>query len=1047
MPRHLLLLGTPAWSEDGSTVQLRRSEAALLAYLGDHAPRSVRREALASLFWPDTSHTRALRSLSQLHYQIRRKIPSLPWIADARVLGLSHLSTDIDLLADRVASGDHHAAFELIRGPFLVERYAGSDELELWRTRKHGQVLSLIETAVEHVLGEGPGADYHDIVAKAIDHLTATQSVSKQLVVARIVLHLRRGEVEPAKRLHETACEDFEEVPPLDELSRRISVASPESQLGPNLPFVGRNQEVAAINKALDQARSGSGSLIVLAGEPGIGKTRLATHVVKRAALAGFMVHKAQAHSATQRVPCSTLTTLVADLCTGLDASIGNDIISGLRSPSGGGTGYAQFEAIRSLVDVLEQKSREQPSILYIDDTQWVDETTAQFLQYLSVRLSSISAVVVLTLRTSEPDPTPDWLLRGLPAAVRLRIGQLDIASSRQLIDAFEAAAGLRLRADQKESILWATAGRPLLIAEVLRVATPHSTGSYKNDVTLSASTEDLLRRRFIGLSSDALWVQGIVAAVGQPVHVSELTQLCGMPLNVVAGHTDVLLQRAILEDLGKGLLDFPHDLLRQIAYKGLSGPTRALLHRKIAEHAMQAGGTTESIAQHLALALDYANASVYALQAGRQALREYRYADAEFFHTLALNSPGSEERQEAALALARLYFQSGRPDQIKLLAPHIDPSQRGRQGHILLMLARLAENLKEGSSSIDDLMQSARSVSDAAILSNATEFVSIFGSLIDIALDANDRSLGDSIVSDFKRMALAADDPDLQWEIDHVGLLWDLMHDGYDRPMKWIEGAELAARQESGSALPRFAAGTILMMAGRLTDAAAALNEALEIAFRAYDLGRQFAIRANLGIVLTEMGNYGDAQQHLEINLAAPKSAHRLRSIGNLAILALHQGNYPSAISYANSLIAANVQHQSARYSETAHAVMGLAALHCGSKEDADAAFTNIWCVEQESIRTSGELSYTACFAGRYLFEKGSSDKAMQTLNAAETALNGRDWVGLLRVRSVKAGLLAQLNDEVAYPYAKAVYLAATEAGAFAVAARARQTMIDTRA
>jgi predicted ATPase len=1042
----LHLLGSPEWTSEAGSVPLSRLEAAYIGFLNDHAPRRIPRETLANVFWPHSTRKRGLRSLSQLHYQTRQKLPGLPWLADSASVGIGAVATDLQSVAAAAESDNLEQVLSEARGPVLGSGHFDSEQLEQWRRRKNGQLLAAVDRVLRCIFDGSASLDQQISVAALLDTLLASSLETRSILLARIIIHLRNDERSAAVDLHTEASSTFSDIPSFDSLVNQLSAqgdtltrSREEEQFD---AFVGRSKELAVLTGVLREVKRGVGQVVVLYGEPGIGKTSLARRFMRMAATEGAITQRVQAHHATSRVPFATAVEL---LSSGYMAT---------QQVEGGGSPLmpsvpeqrfdpSQFDILATTASTIEAASATAPVVICFDDAQWVDELTAQLLLFLAIRVNTKRLLLLLCVRTSEPAESVDWLNADIPFSTRLEVPPLSTEAAQQLIEQIQQQSELSLSESEKERLLRRTAGRPLLLRETLAMQAGKERNGGISVVPIAA--ENLLKRRFRGMPHQAVWVFGVMSAVGHPVKVSDLPQLAGLGYASIAKQVDLLLERGILEATDDEL-QFSHELMRHVAYMQLTVPTRILVHRRIVDHLLERDGDAAIIAQHLSGAQDPIGAAEYAIVAARLALQQGRSADAVYFYEMTLASTHYDFQHEAALALARLYFKSGKAENIRGLARYVRSEDVIRSDTLLIALADLRAVMSAGGQSVEVMLASARQISEAVSAANATQLLSLLDSLIDLALDVPERAVGEAIIQDFLSIVRATTDPEAHDEIMCASLMWELMTRGYVQPLQYANAQIARGWHTTGTALPRFAAGTILMMAGELRGAAELLEAALGIARSTQDVARQTTSMANLGIVYTELGRYDDAQRVLERSSLAFTTSHRLRSYGNLAMLAYHKGDYASAKAYAETLLASNRTHGAPIYHETASAIIGLCLFQTRKIAESAQFFNDIWSHEANDVRTSGELSFVVAFAANYLAAKGDIATALRIAEYHRNACIGIDRIAELRLAVLHADLMHRVGDERAYAFAKQVVAECEPLGAEVVAATARQVMARSR-
>jgi tetratricopeptide (TPR) repeat protein len=1052
----LLILGQPLWRGAAGRTPLRQREAALLAYLADHSPRQLRRESLASMFWPAASTVRGLRSLSQLYYQTKNQAPEVVWISDTKLIGIEPILTDLESLSYYARNGSFETAVNLIRGQVLLEPISWSNEMELWRQSKQNELVDSVNVIAQHIIDSAGDLVAGSLFEKAIDHILQTGTSSPELATARILLHLASGQDEAARILHTKSTADFHSVPSFELLAAhtraQVQSAGDTEEL-PKAKFVGRDEEIAVLRHKLNCAAQGSGSVVLLLGEAGIGKTRLANHFLRRAALSGARIWTVQAHLATRRIPYFTTISLLSSNWRGWNskgetkAHWWNHLTEDIN-PASLVDEASKFVLLQAVANTIEREAAESTLVVLIDDAQWIDDFTAQLLMYLSVRAPKVRLLLLLTIRTGEPDATPDWLPNDLPNSSVIQVSQLTVEDAAGLVRSFEKAHALDLSSKIRSRILWDTAGRPLLILETLAAyagAAEHEVGEFGSIVT--GSSEAVLLRRFKDLDHQCVWIYGVIATGGTPMRVADLAEISEVHASDLAQTLSTLFARGILESK-EDKVAYPHDLLREVAYRSLTIPARILIHQKFADYYIAQNRDEGAIAQHLAAADRGELASVYAMRAAKQAGEAGRHADQEFYYRLTIRFGAEPCRSEAAVALCRHLLLSGRVSEVGGLIESVDDSSCRDEAQFVKLIASLMEDLRTGEIPPDQLLSKTLSLSGLTRSGDYSVVTPILSQIMNVGLDASDLNAVNRMVSDFTRYAEQSGEEELATYSRYMALLWQAVTVGYESSLRELQTAnDRLEGRASLAGFGHFVRGTILMLAGDLTASRDELEDALRIAEECMDQSREAAAYANLGVVMTELGDFAGAQRCLEANLASPSFTLRVRALGNLATLSYEKGDYDHAIATARAVLVANEHYDAKKYFNTSHAIIGLSLMGKGEWGSSTPIVHRIWSAEHAVTEIEGDIPYVISFVTLWLANNGNVEGALKLIDLHMQQLSARDVVGVLRLRATRAEIMHMANLETAYGAAKTVYEQCIRAGALAIGARARSTMLQARA
>jgi DNA-binding SARP family transcriptional activator/tetratricopeptide (TPR) repeat protein len=1058
---HLRLFGAPTVELAGESVSLTIREALLLAYLNEHAPHAIQRTILASHFWPSAPTARGLRSLSQLLYQLKRKLRGIPFSTSENDVRLYRLPSDVDYLRRLVKDGSCVQALRLYRGSLFNNAGLPSPELDLWHTALAAEVSGLLATAVQLGL---PAAEEEEDLKTIIDaatRLIAEGCAPPSVYHACICALLKTGATHKARVLYdditsETIDDDAFAFRSFEELQSTVADSAPQDNGPRSVKFVGRRDELAEIQKAWEQVVQGSGKVVLISGEPGIGKSRLADQVLRRIALGGGRVWAARCHAATRRSALSTVLDLLNQFEVRNDASLPlrlRSTLSALLDPGASDAAAQQltseqwqYRRLEALSQVISHASKVRPLAVFFDDVQWADDLTAQVITLWALRVPAIPVLLIMTARTEEADPLPEWITNELSGQLHVRLGQLTIEAASELVAAFLAKRHHQLSEDTRSRVLWQSAGRPLLLLEALHEASRGEGGAGDSGgVFLPETAEQLLRRRFRGLTSDAMWLTGLAAVYGTAIEPRILAEMSGLRDDCTMAALDVLSTRGILE-FRAGKLSFPHDLMRETAYRVLAPATRSLLHRRIASEMSCRGASDGFLADHYAQSGDCTMAGLHALKAARSAQDNRLHSDCVHYYKLALDVGTVDDGQTAARELARYLAQVGRLNEGEELLPILRVQGDSREAALLADLIELERELVNGSA--DNALARARGVVEQAAALQSFDLAMVLGPLLDVAHDAGNLEFASQLLETFRQVANQVEQPTFSMQIQVLSATWEGTTVGY--APGWRRLQETSFEDQSVPLLTQtlawYAKGTLLLLSGNLRSAVSALEVATHLATQAGEFRRLAAAEMNMAVALTELGEFERARGALEGLLTSPHRAYRLRAITNLAILQYEQGDDNLVLSTAQAILSTNACYGSAKYAAIASGLMGLVALRQRDYDGANLHYEWLTANTCEKDYLSGDPGYTVSFVARMLAHHNQQHRALAVLESAIAAASHRDHVSGLRLALTRAHVLCSLHDEGAYPAAKYVQRQALASGAACLATDASQLMEVTR-
>jgi DNA-binding CsgD family transcriptional regulator len=414
--------------------------------------------------------------------------------------------------------------------------------------------------------------------------------------------------------------------------------------------LLGRAAERQALDHLLDNVRGGQSAVMVIRGEPGVGKTALLHHCARQ--VSGFRVARVAGVESEMELPFAGLHQLCAPMLGRLDA-LPEPQRAALRVALGLSSGPApdRFLVALAALSLLAEVAAERPLICFVDDAQWLDAASRQVLGFVARRLLAESVAVVFAVR----DPTDERELVGLP---ELRLGGLPEKDARDLL-ATVIPGGLDGR--DRDRLIAETRGNPLGIVELPReLAATQLPGAFGPAAAepLSGRIEESFLRRLEALPEDTRLLLLVAAAepVDDPLVVWCAAERLQIGLSAAtANETEGLL--AIDERVA-----FLHPLVRSAVYRSASVAERRAVHMALAE-VTNAQVDADRRAWHLAAAAAGPNeqiASELERSAGRAQARGGLVAAAAFLRRSVALTRDPARRVDRALAAAQASLHAG---------------------------------------------------------------------------------------------------------------------------------------------------------------------------------------------------------------------------------------------------------------------------------------------------------------------------------------------------------------------------------------------------
>lgn len=423
--------------------------------------------------------------------------------------------------------------------------------------------------------------------------------------------------------------------------------------------FVGRRRELGILRSFLDNALAGSGTLALVAGEPGIGKTSLAARVADDCRSANIAVAGGRCWEGAGAPPFwlwSQALGSFAEVMPGTDPAVADQVGQLMPDigpvPAPDMVGHERFRLFEAVGEVFRHAGDRRPILVVLDDLQWADVPSLLLLRFLARELRERPVAIVGTYRDVEVGPEHQLtaLLAELAGECRhIALGGLDRSEvaefARALTDEALTAAG-------EVSLYRATNGNPFFVRELIYLRVPVVR-------SVPDSVLAVLERRVGRLSPACAGLLAAAAALGQDCDVAVVATVVGRSVDDVSGLVAEAAAARLLElPVGRDdRFSFSHALVREALYAKLPQSERVELHIKAADAIEQHWrGDLEprlgELAHHLWRAgIDPERAADYATRAGHSAMRALAYEDAarhfrRAVRVLAANEVGPSERR-----------------------------------------------------------------------------------------------------------------------------------------------------------------------------------------------------------------------------------------------------------------------------------------------------------------------------------------------------------------------------------------------------------------
>ena len=623
----LLLNGTRRPSPISTAPRLQ----SLVAYLLLHAEAGLSRSHVAFVFWPDLTEAAARNNLRQTLHQLRQALPQLDNFlrTDTETLHWSNAGgceVDVHQFEQALAEARRlgptsdawiqslEAAVHVYAGDLLPSCY--DDWIALPREKLHAAYAYALEQLVQAYTARRE-------LSTAVQYAEAWVELDRlrddpNLLLMR--LHAENGDQAAALRVYDRYVTvmrqelDAGPAPEAAQLAERLRARhalEPMGQAAETTPakLIGRRREWQLLARAWERAAAGEARMVVIEGEVGIGKSRLSDELTVWVEKQGYAVAQARCYAAEGQLSLAPVAAwLRNDVLRALLESLPNLWVSeaarllpelllehpALPRPTPISEYGGRLRFFEALARIIVATAR--PLLLYIDDVQWCDQETLDWLHFLMRFAGQSPLLVVAAVRSEElPLAHPFQKLRihlqHEERLMELPLLPLDAAESAQLA---ALIAGRQLDERAALRLFRHTEGNPLFIVETMRAseAPALAQGAGDEGVALRAlppRIQAVIAGRLAQLSPGGRALAELAAAIGRPFDLDLLLHANGGNETETVSALDELWQRRILREHAMAAApfeqyDFTHERLREVVYGAISGPRRRLLHHQVAE-------------------------------------------------------------------------------------------------------------------------------------------------------------------------------------------------------------------------------------------------------------------------------------------------------------------------------------------------------------------------------------------------------------------------------------------------------------------------------
>ena len=670
-PIHIHLLGIPQIvRNDVQPLQLRRRPRLLLFYLAAHL-EPISRERCMALFWPENSPDSARQLLRTALHQLKVACGDIV-VSDNQQLALRPAIWVDTRMLSRVVPGDADID-ALIHAPprdFLADITVGeSVEFERWvfgeRSRWQHRLADICyQHAQFHVNNKNlPQA------VMAINVAIGYEPLREDIVQLAMQLAYQRTDRAGAIAHYEAlqkALDDQLGVPPMPSttalyhaiVTDQFEVAAPNIPIvSPNQPFVGRQAELIALH-----GLTWNGRVVVISGDAGIGKTRLASEYLRRS---NALIIHATAFEGDQHLPYHVLTTAIrALLQTPALRSLRQNVILApvwqreLRrlwpelpggDPDAFATDNGETRLPEAVALLIQQLGKQRRVAIFLDDAQWLDDASARIIAEFVRRGLEIQWQLIITVRSGDATLSMQRLLS------HAQRQQLHTAIPLQPLSNHETQAlAHQLNPQIATTVVERAEGNPFMLVELLR----HSD---MTSAEVPAAIRNLIAARITTLSPTARRFLDAAAISGREFRVAQTQAMVDLTTAETLDALDELTQQGLMRMLTPQQGRFDHVLTMEsiIAH---AGPARiAYLHHRLADHlTQQTPPPYAQIAQHYTIAGMPDLATPHALAAARQAQQLGAWRESDYYLRMAIAATAPESQAPLWLELGETLVWAG---------------------------------------------------------------------------------------------------------------------------------------------------------------------------------------------------------------------------------------------------------------------------------------------------------------------------------------------------------------------------------------------------
>lgn len=941
----------------------RSTTLAMIALIVLKRGQAISRESLAFTLFPESDETAALAELRRYLYLANKALPAAratdPWlVVDAETVRWNdgaNAFVDIVEFERLSASAETQAqAIDLYAGDLLEDIY--DDWVLAERERLRSRYLAVLDESLDR---HRANREFAAAIACA-KRVLATDPWREDTLRSLMAMRYESGDTAGALAEYEHFAKRLRDelaIAPMPEtVGVRQSILRNEAVPGSLpasappplegggrthaaisiLPFVGRERELAALYATWSRAARGAGSLVLLAGEAGVGKTRLTAELARTVQSEGGRVFVG-----TTSAPESTpYQALIEALRSGLPLLLARPpaaarrstlarLLPELRDPDVPGVELPEQSPERetartydALTHAVRALASPRPLLLILEDLHWAGSATIEALGAIVKELTRAPVLIVATCRAEETpvDHPLRALLRSLQVFHNVEELELEPLRPADVAELVRRVDGLRERSGGGGSEtddaalagnLYAhSEGNALFLNEAISVTIEERGLPASSPTTTVAG---IIAARIARLGEEGRTVAEIAAVAGPGCSVPLIRAVSNLPAASVARGLDELLDRRILREAGaRASYDyvFSHHLIVAAMYDSIEPSFRSQRHSRIARFLEAAysetdGSPPREIARHYERAGDVERAANWYLTAARRAAAVHAYGDAIELATHALENATTDDLRTASLdvrerARGRRGDRAGQRadiDELERLA-----AGRARERFDVLvrrvLLARtLGESDQEGRL-IADMSAVAEALNDDGARAQALTQAATYAGLCSRPSDGLEPAL--QALAIYERL------DNLRGQLECLYLLVDFTTNIGDIDASRIYLSQMSERANSLAdqaveARALAIAATAALLRQEYRECFAMTKRSLELQVATDDREGEAASRGRLAITAAWLTDYGLALREFDLALQTYESIGHKRGLAvthtNRALLLIRLGLFADAL------------------------------------------------------------------------------------------------------------------------------------------------------